>query len=63
MLQAMWIGHGQANQWPASDFHANLKQTLAEDIEWAERNDLTMAEFRSAYLMTLLGVISPAGTA
>jgi hypothetical protein len=59
----MWIGHGQANQWPASGFHANLKQTLAEDRAWARRNRMTMAEFRSAYLLTLLGVISPAGTA
>jgi hypothetical protein len=59
---SMWIGHGQANQWPASDFHANLKQTLAEDKAWARRNRMTMAEFRAAYLLTLLGVISPAGT-
>lgn len=59
----MWIGTGQANQWPASSFHENLKQTLAEDAQWAKQRKMTMAQFRAAYLMTLLGVISPAGYA
>lgn len=59
----MWIGPGPINQWSSDDFHKCLDGSLAEDIEWAEAHEMTMAEFRSAYLLTLLGVISPAGTA
>ncbi len=57
----MWIGRGQVNQWPADDFHQGLDLSLAEDIDWAEQHEMTMDELRSAYLLTLLGVVPPAG--
>lgn len=59
----MWIGHGPENQWPADDFTRTLDLSLAEDIDWAEQHDMTMDEFKSAYLLTLLGVVPPAGQA
>jgi hypothetical protein len=59
----MWIGPGQINQWPADDFHTGLDQSLAEDLEWAEQHEMTIDEFKAAYLLTLLGVVPVAGTA
>jgi hypothetical protein len=63
MLQAMWIGHGQANQWPADLFTRNVDIALAEDMEWAEERQMTLDEFRASYLLVLLGVAAPAGNA
>ena len=57
----MWIGSGQVNQWPADDFHEGLDLSLAEDLEWAEQQDMTLDEFKASYLLVLLGVVPPAG--
>jgi hypothetical protein len=57
----MWIGHGQANQWPADAFTHNVDVALAEDLEWAEAQEMTLDEFRASYLLVLLGVCPPAG--
>lgn len=57
----MWIGQGHQNQWPAELFTEGLDRSLAEDFEWAEQADLTMDEFRAAYLMTLLACVPQAG--
>lgn len=59
----MWMGRGYQNQWPADDFTRSLDRSLAEDVEWAERQDLTMEEFRANYLFVLLGLVPPAGHA
>ena len=59
----MWIGRGHENQWPSSEFHENITQALAEDVEWAEQQDMTMEEFRANYLFVLLGLVPPAGMA
>ena len=58
----MWLRYGTQNQWPAAMFHREVLKAIDEDRDMLPAQ-MTDAEIRHSYLLVLLGVADPAGSA